>query len=208
MWLGDPIQYKHYARLQSFMEVLISDYKNWRANNSFETAVNADERYSMPVENKGGFKAIPLIDARKINTHIPDLNYWKKTTDYFYEIPGAIDLCINMIRPGKMLPIHHDGYVWDWIRESMGDPTLEGFTVSFGIDIPDPENQSLLFDEEKKVWKTGEFRAFNGYNIQHSLRNKAKNPEHWRVTAVMEIDKRYFNIDNNDKLFSFEYGRR
>ena len=26
------------------------------------------------------------------------------------------------------------------------------------------------------------------------LRNEATNTEHWRVTAVMEIDKKYFNL--------------
>lgn len=195
MWLGDPIQYKHYDSLKSLMDNLISNYKDWRANKSFEDdTVNADERYAMPAENRGGFKALPLIDARQINQQLPDLKYWQSTLDAFYKIPGAIDLCINMIRPGKMLPVHHDGYVWDWIRQSMGDPTLEGYTVSFGVDIPDPENQSLLFDGIPRVWKTGEFRAFNGHDIQHSLRNNAKDPNHWRVTAVMEIDKKYFNV--------------
>ena len=26
------------------------------------------------------------------------------------------------------------------------------------------------------------------------LKNEATNPENWRVTAVMEIDKKYFNL--------------
>lgn len=193
MWLGNPTFYKHYDQLTIMMNALISDYSEWRKLRSFEKAIDADERYAMPSDNKGGFKAIPLIDARRIND-LEDKDLWKRSTTQFYNIPGAIDLCINMIRPGKMLPVHHDGYVWDWIRQSMGDPTLEGYTVSFGIDIPEPEKQALLFDGEKKIWKTGEFVAFNGHDIQHSLRNEATNPEHWRVTAVMEIDKKYFNL--------------
>jgi hypothetical protein len=194
MWLGNPTNYKHYHELSIMMMALMSDYAEWRRQRSFETnTVNADDRYSMPIENKGGFKALPLIDARKINEQLEDRYYWKRATTQFYHIPGAIDLCINMIRPGKMLPVHHDGYVWDWIRQSMGDPTLEGYTVSFGIDIPEPENQGLIFDGVEKIWKTGEFVAFNGHDIQHSLTNKSNNPMHWRVTAVMEIDKKEFN---------------
>jgi hypothetical protein len=194
MWLGNPTSYSNYSALSAMMIALMSDYAEWRSQRSFEDTVNADDRYSMPINNRGGFKALPLIDARKINEQLEDRYLWKRTTTQFYNIPGAIDLCVNMIRPGKMLPVHHDGYVWDWIRQSMGDPTLEGYTVSFGIDIPEPEKQALLFDNEKKIWKTGEFVAFNGHDIQHSLKNEATNPEHWRVTAVMEIDKKYFNL--------------
>jgi hypothetical protein len=193
MWLGDPIQYKDYGALQKLMQALLNDYAAWRNNFSIETdTVNADERYAMPEANKGGFKALPVIDGRKVQEKW-SLG-WNRSMKAAFQIEGMIDMCINFIRPGKMLPVHHDGYVWDWIRQSVGDPSISGYTVSFGIDIPDPENQALIFDGVKRVWKTGEFRAFNGHDIQHQLVNNATNPGHWRVTAVMEIEGKYFNI--------------
>ena len=193
MWLGNPTFYKHYDQLTIMMNALISDYSEWRKLRSFEKAIDADERYAMPSDNKGGFKAIPLIDARRIND-LEDKDLWKRSTTQFYNIPGAIDLCINMIRPGKMLPVHHDGDVWKWLQQSMGDPNLKGYTLSFGIDIPEPEKQGLKFGGEMKFWKTGEFVAFDGHDIQHSTKNESTNPEYWRVTAVMEIDIRHFNL--------------
>jgi len=94
-----------------------------------------------------------------------------------------------------MLPQHHDGYVWQWIRESFNDHSLTGYTVSFGIDIPEPEKQALVFDNVERVWNTGEFRAFNGETTVHYMKNEG-DPEsdNWRVTGVMEIEESHWDV--------------
>lgn len=189
MWLGDPIQYKHYDQLQKLMECMLADYAEWKTKYDVDfKCIDASTRYVMPPENKNGFMALPVIDARKVQ--MPWAEGWERTTQQAFNCPGMIDMCINFIRPGKMLPVHHDGHVWSWIEKSMGRP-LEGFTTSFGIHIPDPENQSLVFDGEKKTWKTGEFRSFNGRTTQHYMQNLSSD---WRITGVMEIEKDYWNI--------------
>lgn len=189
MWLGDPIQYKHYDQLQKLMECMLLDYADWKQKFDIDAkGVDASTRYVMPAENKRGFMALPVIDARKVQ--MPWAEGWERTTEQAFNCPGMIDMCINFIRPGKMLPVHHDGYVWSWISKSMGRP-MEGFTTSFGISIPEPEKQFLVFDGEKKVWKTGEFRSFNGVATQHYMQNDS---QEWRITGVMEIEKDYWNI--------------
>ena len=70
MWLGNPTSYSNYNALSAMMLALMSDYAEWRGQRTFEDTINADDRYSMPAENRGGFKALPLIDARKINEQL------------------------------------------------------------------------------------------------------------------------------------------
>lgn len=197
MWLGDPIQYKHYTKLQDLMTAMMQDYLEWKEKYSVDKkCIDAGLRYKMPAENAGGFMALPVIDAREIK--MPWAEGWDRTMTAAFDCPGMIDMCINFIRPGMMLPVHHDGYVWDWIRKSMNNPKLSGYTISFGISIPEPSKQALIFDEEKRIWGTGEFRAFNGHDIQHQLTNRSK--EHWRVTAVMEVEEKYFDIQDSKSV--------
>jgi hypothetical protein len=189
MWLGDPVQYKHYEQLQKLMECMILDYAEWKQKYDIDTqGVDAATRYYMPPENAKGFMALPIIDARIAQQ--PWSTGWERTIEQAFNCPGMIDMCINFIRPGKMLPVHNDQYVWDWISKSMGKK-MEGFTTSFGIHIPEPEKQCLVFDGEEKVWKTGEFRTFNGEFIQHYMKNLGND---WRITGVMEIEKQYWNL--------------
>lgn len=188
MWLGDPVQYKHYTQLEKLMSCMLDDYSEWKYKYDIEEdGVDAATRYYMPPENARGFMALPIIDARKVQ--MPWAQGWERTTSQAFNCPGMIDMCINFIRPGKMLPVHHDKHVWSWISSSMGRE-VTGFTLSFGIDIPDPENQYLMFGEDKKVWNTGEFRAFNGADTLHYMNNNSSN---WRITGVMEIEKDYWN---------------
>jgi hypothetical protein len=187
MWLGDPVQYKHYDQLQKLMQCMLEDYAEWKLKYDIDSkCVDAATRYEMPPENANGFMALPIIDARKVQQ--PWADGWERTVAQAYECPGMIDMCINFIRPGKMLPVHHDGHVWSWIRGSMGKH-VEGFTTSFGIHIPDPTNQCLVFDGESKVWNTGEFRTFNGEFTQHYMKNLGSD---WRITGVMEIEKEHY----------------
>jgi hypothetical protein len=168
---------------------MLLDYAEWKQKYDIDNkCVDAASRYYMPPENANGFMALPIIDARTIQQ--PWAEGWERTTTQAFECPGMIDMCINFIRPGKMLPVHNDQHVWHWISQSMGKK-VEGFTTSFGIHIPDPENQCLVFDGETHVWKTGEFRSFNGEMTQHHMKNLGTD---WRITGVMEIEKQYWNV--------------
>lgn len=192
MWLGDPVQYQHYPELQKMMYCLMNDYADWSKSFTIdEVGIDAQQRYMMPKWNKHGMMTLPVIDARKI--HPEYSKGWESSMQQAFEIPGMLDMCINFIRPGKMLPKHHDGYVWDWIRNSFGDKSIEGYTISFGVDIPEPEKQALVFGDRTMVWHTGEFRGFCGEDTIHYMKNEG-NPDHWRVTAVMEIEGKYFNV--------------
>lgn len=195
MFLGDPRKYyKHPEQLDKMMAALLEDYSEWIDQYHIdEVGISADKRYVMQKWNKDGMMTLPVIDARQVH---PDYaKGWHRSMKQAFAIPGMLDMCINFIRPGKMLPHHHDGYVWDWIRKSFGDPTLKGYTVSFGIDIPDPENQALVFQGVKRVWNTGEFRAFDGEDTVHYMQNDGDpDSEQWRVTAVMEIEESEWDV--------------
>lgn len=195
MFLGDPRKfYKHPDELDKMMSALLEDYAEW--NKEFkidDVGIDVGERYITPKWNKHGMMTLPVIDARTIH---PDYSKgWERSMDQAFKIPGMLDMCINFIRPGKMLPVHHDGYVWGWIRQSFKDQSLTGYTVSFGVDIPEPEKQALVFDGRERVWGTGEFRAFNGENTVHYLKNEGDpDSENWRVTAVMEIEESFWDV--------------
>lgn len=193
MFLGDPRKYyNHPEQLDKMMSALLEDYSEWKVVNTIdEVGISADQRYRMQKWNKDGMMTLPVIDARKIHPHYS--RGWDRSMKQAFEIPGMLDMCINFIRPGKMLPHHHDGYVWQWIRNSFNDQTLTGYTVSFGVDIPEPEKQALVFDGIKRVWNTGEFRAFNGEETVHYMLNEG-DPSNWRVTAVMEIEEKYWDV--------------
>jgi hypothetical protein len=192
MWLGDPRQYQYYDQLELLQQCLLDDYADWKLKyNIDEIGIDAQSRYVMPAENALGFMALPMVDARTVQEQFA--HGWERSLDQLFKCPGMIDMCINFIRPGKQLPVHDDSNVWAWISESMGQPDqpVEGYTVSFGIHIPEPEKQCLVFGGEEKIWGTGEFRAFNGIHTQHYMHNQGSD---WRITAVVEIDKQCWNL--------------
>ena len=191
MWLGDPRQYQYYDQLELLMQCMLADYADWRLNYKIdEVGIDAQSRYVMPEENIAGFMALPVIDARVIQDKYAA--GWNRTTAQAFNCPGMIDMCINFIRPGKQLPVHDDSNVWAWISESLGHE-VDGYTVSFGIHIPEPDKQCLVFDGKEQIWGTGEFRAFNGRHVNHYMHNQSSD---WRITGVMEIDKQYWNLYN------------
>lgn len=189
MWLGDPRQYQHYDQLELLMQCMLDDYATWKVNYDIDNVgIDARIRYDMPKENARGFMALPLIDARTVQTRWA--RGWERTVDQLFKCPGMVDMSINFIRPGKQLPVHDDSNVWAYIEESM-QRSVYGYTVSFGIHIPEPDKQCLIFGGEEKIWSTGEFRAFDGRHTEHYMHNRGSD---WRITAVVDIEKEFWDI--------------
>lgn len=120
-------------------------------------------------------------------------NNWKLASEYVTQIPGLLQMMVNFIKPGGILPVHHDRGGWERIDRWTGE-RQRGFTVSIGIDIPssDPKLCGLDFDREKRGQENGSWLVFEGRNQIHTCWNLTNQ---WRVAAVVDIQAKEFNLD-------------
>jgi hypothetical protein len=122
-------------------------------------------------------------------------NHWKHSAEYVQQgnIPGLLQMMVNFIKPGGILPIHDDRGGWERIDRWTGE-RQRGFTVSVGIDIPssDPRLCGLEFDKDKRGQENGGWLVFEGRNQKHTCWNLTKQ---WRVAAVVDVQAKEFDLE-------------
>lgn len=122
---------------------------------------------------------------------------WPLTTEYMDSIPGLLQMIVNFIKPGGVLPHHNDRGGWERIDTWTGD-IQRGFTVSIGVDIPtdDPVICGLEFEGESRGCRTGEWVIFEGRNFDHNCWNHSNG---WRIAGVVDIKASEFNLDGYEE---------
>jgi hypothetical protein len=205
MWLGNPVQYKHYDELVKMSQCLVSDFQEWQKQHDLNTfgieieylLKHNREKLAMPKINfvvpkiNGMLKSFPLIDRLHKEPWEPWSFGWESSIEQARKCPGMEDLYINLLAPGIDLGDHDDDFLWTGLEHDSGKEHIEGFSVAFGINIPDPDKQYLIFDGVKYAYGTGEFVAFNGRHTTHGAVNQTP---HWRVMCIMQISKEYWNV--------------
>ena len=215
MWI-DSDRYKHEGVLEELASRLRSDLNNLRiqGHDPIKTAcqilkfehpdvypelryANNSAEYHHPEawEDKPNPKEVWYGEAIYLDGKTSDRfkDNWKSTAEYVPQIPGLLQMMVNFIKPGGILPVHDDRGGWQRIDRWTGK-MQRGFTVSIGVDIPssDPKLCGLEFDGESRGQVNGGWVIFEGRNCRHTAWNLTK---HWRVAAVVDIQASEFNLD-------------
>ncbi len=194
MWLGNPVQYKHYDELVKLGECLRLDYADYKEksgrvdgvvnvvnsskDNTYGTDVSIDSL--LPYSGHTAIQAIHPSDTSYDLTHV-----WKRTVEQARKCPGTLSMHINYVKPWDKINLHNDEFIWQMIEERVGRK-VSGFFVSYALDIPEPEKQTLMFDGVRHAWKDGEFIAFNGRDTIHAVYNES---DQYRITAVLVLEQ-------------------
>lgn len=219
MWI-DSDRYKHENVLEELTRRLMLDLKNLRAtgHDPVKSACQilkfeypdvypelqfADDspEYHHPEawEDKPNPREVWYGEAIYLDGKISDRfkDNWKSTTDYIPQIPGLLQMMVNFIKPGGVLPYHDDRGGWERIDTWTGD-LQRGFTVSIGVDIPteDPAICGLEFEGERRGCRTGEWVIFEGRNFYHNCWNFSNG---WRIAAVVDIKASEFNLEGYEE---------
>jgi hypothetical protein len=192
MWLGDPVQYKYYDELVKLGQCLQLDYAEYKQQrgDGLVNVVNISKPNvtgtDVSVDNFMPYSGHTAIQAIHPTDMTLDLtNVWQRTVEQGRKCPGAFSMHINYVKPWNRINIHTDDFIWKMFERGIGR-TLNGFFVSYALDVPEPENQTLMFDNVHHSWKDGEFVAFNGRHTEHAVYNKS---DHHRITAVLVVEQ-------------------
>jgi hypothetical protein len=207
MWLGNPTQYKYYDELVKLSECLQQDYKEWLKTGQlgkigydwqqtyayYQSVTNysiKDDVSKQPTD-KFGVNSFPLHHRSMIVPPNDWTNIWKSSIEQAKNCPGIDYLYVNTLAPHSLTPEHTDDFLWKTIEFTSGEKITENISISFGIDIPEPEKQCLIFEGIERCYGTGEFVAFDGRHIPHSVDNKS---DHYRVTGMLQISGDHWNL--------------
>jgi hypothetical protein len=205
MWLGNPVQYKHYDELLKLRDCLLSDYAVWKTKHDIRKfgieikfLLKHDfnrlemDKLNFEVPNINGMlQSFPLVSRLTKEPYEPWSYGWESSIAQARKCPGMEDLYINILAPGIPLGNHDDDFLWTGLEYDSGKPHIDGFSISFGVNVPDPENQYLIFDGVKHLYGTGEFVAFNG---RHTIHSAVNNTDEIRINCVMQVAREYWNL--------------
>lgn len=180
--------YQHYEMFEQLRDVIIPEYKEWSAtHNPKKDAQKFSDRYGCGEDL--GWYACPLIDARNVRKDFPP--QWPKTMEILSALPGILNSAINFVEPGTVVPPHVDDE-YD-MHENIQGKGVQGWGTMIGVSMPsnDPAVMGFKVGEDVMSWNTGEIVSFNGYALHEGWNYSNE----WRVTIVIEIDKKYWNIN-------------
>jgi hypothetical protein len=201
MWLGDPIQYKHYDELVKLSQCLLEDYSVWKTykqlglegynwkqtyayyqqvtNNSIKYDESEHDTSKYGVNSFALFHRTMIVPPNELLAKV-----WKSSIEQAKKCPGMDYLYVNTLAPRSITPEHTDDFLWKTIELTSGQPITKNISISFAVDIPDPTNQPLIFGDKSYSYGTGEFVAFDGRHIPHSVTNDS---DLWRVSGMLQI---------------------
>jgi len=192
----DPKKCKQYQHLVELKDALILDYANWKQSHTpekdsikfidrhLEVKSNigtVDPRFDPWLTQELGWWVIPLVDATTVRNDFS--KDWPNTIKTAQEISGLLNMSINFLQPGCIIPDHSDD---QWGMSSK-------VVNMIGIEIPSEDIEMIGFHAggERRYLQTGGIVGFNGYSV-HGGWNFS---EQWRVTAVVDIDDAYWDFN-------------
>lgn len=199
-WVNAKL-YSGYDQLFAAMPTVLEETQAWMEQkdivaNTVNTfgVDNKDELTEIPVtqeeyKHMDDWRVLPMLYAREWNTRV-----FPKTHQLFRSLPGLYQGLVNFVVPGGRIARHFDKGNWDKIEEHYGH-RVDGYSVvlNLSVGMKDREEKTVGMDMDgiKKYPLTGEIVAFDGRNSMHHMWNDTNE---WRVTAVLDIAKEYFDV--------------
>ena len=181
----DTTKNKNYHLLEQLRDTVIDEYHNtWKHKYTPEKdGIKFSDRYGDGHDL--GWWGCPLVDATKPTQYSEK---WPRTLEAIKKIPGVLNVCVNFIQPGHIIPEHTDDY-YDMNENVVGK--VRGYGTMIGINMPsnDPEVVGFQVAGVKKGWSKGEMAAFDGYQ-KHGGWNYS---DDWRVTMIIDIKDEYWD---------------
>ena len=196
-------KYSHYDMLEKAIPIVIKETEQWMANNRDIVAetvntfgVNSKEELTeVPVtpeeyKHMDDWRVLPMFYAKEWNKEV-----FPESHTILSTLPGLYQGLINFIVPGGKIARHRDSGNWDKIEEHYGY-RVDGYSVVLNLHngMKDKKEKTVGMEDDNiiKYPMTGDIVAFDGRAAAHSMWNDVKE---WRITAVLDFDKRYFNVD-------------
>lgn len=218
MWI-DVKQYKHYDKLEEIAKVHLEEYEIWKSKYWFEDRMQVTKYHHPDVypelanisDNTDAYhrpEGIPDRPNPNENWYCDPIHStgkrghawddWKGTAELTFDLPGVTQHIVNFIRPHTKLRDHDDFGGWKRNAKDMGLKTLNGFSLSLGLQhINDKKQMGIMMwnpfadIQQWKSWGTGEYVCFEGKTHMHHVYNHS---DDWRVTAIIDIEASHFNL--------------
>lgn len=195
--------YTHYADLEKAIPIVVEETQQWMKLNHDIVGVTVntfgvnskEELTEVPVtpeeyKHMDDWRVLPMFYAKEWNRHV-----FPKSHFLLAPLPGLYQALVNFVVPGGRIAKHRDTGNWDRIEEHYGI-RIDGYSVVLNLNIAMSDKKEKTVGMEvggfEKYPLTGEIVAFDGRSTAHSMWNLT---DQWRVTAVLDFDKRYFNVD-------------
>jgi hypothetical protein len=199
----DAKKYTHYHSLERAIPIVVAETEQWMANNKdiVGATVNTfgvnskEELTEIPVtpeeyKHMDDWRVLPMLYNKTWNTDV-----FKKSHFLLAPLPGLYQALVNLVVPGGKIAKHRDTGNWDKIEEHYGH-RVDGYSVVLNLHIAMKDKKEKTVGMEvggiEKYPLTGEIVAFDGRTASHSMWNLTNE---WRITAVLDFDKRVFNVD-------------
>jgi len=220
-WIN-PTYYVDYNKLKDIIVPLMQeDLREWMINNPIETSTECayappDEVEEKILSKKEELKAHKnrAIAYKEILTDEAERKHYNdwRSIDFLYECKwnkevfkrswqlmseckGIKQIFINFIKPNGIITPHLDTSTWEKIEEDWGLPlySLEGgsiiATLFTGMKNREEKTVGMKVNGVYKFPLAGELVCFDGRWNEHQMWN---NTNEWRITAVIDIDRKYF----------------
>jgi hypothetical protein len=188
-----------YAPPEEVEEKILSQGKKMKAH--INRAIAYKETLTDEAEKKhyNDWRSIDFLYERKWNKDV-----FKRSWQLMSECVGVKQIFINFIRPNGIITPHLDISTWEKIEEDWGLPlySLEGAsiiaTLFTGMTDRSEKSVGMKVNGVYKFPLAGELVCFDGRWNEHQMWNNTKD---WRITAVIDIDRRFFTevIEDVDK---------
>jgi len=200
-WVNAKL-YKNYDQLEKAIPVILEETRRFMETNPDIVANtvntfgvdNRDELTEVPVtpeeyKHMDDWRVLPMLYNKEWNRKV-----FPKSHALIGALPGLYQSLVNFVIPGGRIAKHFDKGNWDKIEEHYGH-RVDGYSVvlnlSVGMKERGEKTVGMDVDGIKKYPLTGEIVAFDGRNSIHNMWNDT---EEWRVTAVLDFDKEYFDV--------------
>lgn len=198
-WVNAKL-YSGYDQLEKAMPIIVEETRQWMANkdivlNTVNTfGVNSkDELTEIPVTHEeykhmDDWRVLPMLYAKEWNREV-----FPKSHALLGTLPGLYQGLVNFVIPGGRIAKHFDKGNWDKIEEHYGH-RVDGYSVVLNLHVGMVKGEKTVgmdVDGIKKYPLTGDIVAFDGRNAIHDMWNDTNE---WRVTAVLDIAKEYFDV--------------
>jgi hypothetical protein len=221
-WIN-PTHYVDYEKLKNVIVPLMQeDLNEWMKTNPIETSTECAYAPPEEVEEKilsqkqeikahknrsiaykelltdeaerkhyNDWRSIDFLYERKWNKEV-----FKRSWQLMSECVGVKQIFINFIKPHGIITPHLDTSTWEKIEEDWELPlyTLEGAsiiaTLFTGMKNRETKSVGMKVNGVYKYPLAGELVCFDGRWNEHQMWN---NTDEWRITAVIDIDRKFFN---------------
>ena len=231
MWI-DIKKYKHYDLLQEVTKVHLEEYAEWKEKYWYEDRMQVTKYHHPEVYPELAKINVKIdfdndTDAYHRPENIPDRpnpnenwycdgihsagnrgpawDDWKRSAELSFKLPGVTQHIVNFIRPHTTLRDHDDFGGWERNATDLNMPTLNGFTMSLGLDtLPDKKDQGIMMWNpfaDIQQWKgcgTGDWCCFEGKTHFHHVYNKS---DQWRVTCIIDIEESHFDLNEEEREY-------